>query len=140
MSQPDDDPYSGTPYVQGQPQAWTPTPAYPVNQPQPPAIPSGTPNSPAPYQYYPVVVAAPPTSGWAVASLVFGILGVLGGFCLFGIPCIIAVVCGHAGLRETNGGVKGGRGMAQAGLVLGYLVVGPAIFLTVTGVGSSFFQ
>lgn len=135
MSQPDDP----TPYVQGQPQQWTPTPAYPVSQP---AIPSAQPYAPAPYgqQQYPVVVAGPPTSGWAVTSLVFGILGVLGGFCLFGIPCVIAVICGHAGLRDTNGGVKGGRGMAQAGLVLGYLVVGPAIFLGVTGVGSSFFQ
>lgn len=83
--------------------------------------------------YHQVVAApAPPTSGWAIASLVTGILGVLGGFCLLGIPCIIAVICGHAGLIEARNG-KGGRGLAIAGLVMGYLFVGPAIAVFVMG-------
>jgi hypothetical protein len=117
---------------------------------QVPVVPSGPPVSPTPYGYqYPpqqqgpvyqqvVVAQGPPVSGWSVTALIFGILGVLGGFCLFGIPCLIAVICGHAGLVEAKNG-KGGRGMAIAGLVMGYLFVGPAIFVLVTGgIGSAF--
>src|ERR1044072_5721404 len=43
------------------------------------------------------IVRVPPTSPFAVASLVFGIIGMLGGFCLMAIPRVIAVVCGHIG-------------------------------------------
>lgn len=71
------------------------------------------------------------TSGWATASLVTGILGVLIGCCSFGIPSILAVVFGHLALRETRTGARGGHGMAIAGLILGYLLVVPMIFLSV---------
>jgi hypothetical protein len=77
-------------------------------------------------------------SGWSVAALIFGIIGMLGGFCVFGIPCIAAVICGHAGLVDSKNG-KGGRGMAIAGLIMGYLFVIPAIIFLVTGgIGSIF--
>ncbi|MEU7904820.1 DUF4190 domain-containing protein [Actinoplanes sp. NPDC049118] len=127
---------------------------YPPHQPydpdqayQVPVVPSAPPISPGPYgQPYPqqqpiyhqvVPAAAPPPSGWSIASLIFGVLGMLGGFCLFGIPCLAAVICGHAGLRETNGGVRSGRGMAIAGLIMGYIFVAPAIAVIVMGgVGS----
>lgn len=119
--------------------SYQPNPQQPPN-PYPPVVPG----SPAPQQYgqpypppgYPqqvVVAAGPPTSAWATASLVFGIIGALGGWCMFAIPCFIAVVCGHAALRETNGGVKSGRGMAQAGLILGYLFVGPILAVVFMG-------
>ncbi|MEU2613104.1 DUF4190 domain-containing protein [Micromonospora sp. NPDC007271] len=71
------------------------------------------------------------TSGMATASLVLGILGVLGGWCLFGLPCILAVVLGHLALRETRDGTRSGHGMAVAGLVLGYVFVGPMVAFTV---------
>ena len=84
-----------------------------------------------PYQYQPVYVAAPPpTSGLAVTSLVMGIIGLLGGWCAFGIPCILAVILGHMATPATRSGERGGHGMAVAGLVLGYLFVIPAIVLT----------
>jgi hypothetical protein len=51
---------------------------------------------------------------------VFGIIGVLGGWRMFGVPCLIAVVTGHAALKETRTGQRGGHGMAVAGLILGY--------------------
>ncbi|MEU1844146.1 DUF4190 domain-containing protein [Micromonospora sediminicola] len=70
------------------------------------------------------------TSGMATASLVLGILGVLGGWCLFGLPCLLAVVLGHLALRETRDGARSGHGMAVAGLVLGYVFVGPMILFT----------
>lgn len=83
--------------------------------------------------YYPVYVQAPPQSPWAIASLIFGILGLLAGWCTFAVPCIAAVICGHAGLRDTNGGVKSGRGLAIAGLIMGYLLIAPIGFFLVTG-------
>ncbi|WP_143728336.1 DUF4190 domain-containing protein [Micromonospora cremea] len=73
-----------------------------------------TPASPGPYPpigYPPahIVVHGPPTSGLAVASLVLGILGVLGGWCLFGVPCLLAVVLGHVGQRDTRHNMKSGE-------------------------------
>ncbi|MEO3859588.1 DUF4190 domain-containing protein [Acrocarpospora sp. B8E8] len=62
------------------------------------------------------------------------------GWCSFGVPCIIAVICGHVGLSETKYGQKGGRGMAVTGLILGYLLVAPMIFLAIGFVGSSIDQ
>jgi hypothetical protein len=63
-------------------------------------------------------------SGNAAASMVLGILGVT--LCPVFIPSVIAVVLGHAGLRETRDGTKSGHGRAVAGLILGYIVVGGA--------------
>ncbi|WP_280839826.1 DUF4190 domain-containing protein [Micromonospora sp. A200] len=79
----------------------------------------------------PLLVAALPTSGSATAAMVLGIVGVLGGWCVFGLPCLLAVILGHIGLHETRDGLKSGRGMAVAGLVLGYVFVAPAVALTV---------
>jgi hypothetical protein len=108
-------------------------PGYEPTRPQPPV--SAVPASPYPpaviYQPPQIVVQAPPASGVATASMVLGILGVLGGWCLFGLPCVLAVILGHVGLHETRNGTKSGRGMAVAGLVLGYVFVGPMIIFTV---------
>ncbi|MET8267166.1 DUF4190 domain-containing protein [Micromonospora arida] len=109
-------------------------PGYDPTRPLPPI--SAVPASPYPPAYYhpllpQVVVQAPPSSSTATASMVLGILGVLGGWCLFGIPCVLAVVLGHVGLYETRHGTKSGRGMAVTGLILGYVFVGPMIALTV---------
>ncbi|WP_062432336.1 DUF4190 domain-containing protein [Herbidospora daliensis] len=83
-----------------------------------------------------VNVHIPPTSGSATASLVFGILGILGGWCLFAIPCFLAVVFGHIGLAQTSGGRRGGRGLAVAGLILGYLFVIPALLIALGVAGA----
>jgi hypothetical protein len=107
------------------------------------------PMSPAPYGYVQpygfapppmpmvIVAQAPPTSGLATASMVLGIIGALGGWCMLGIPCLIAIVLGHGGIAATRGGVRGGRGMAVAGLVLGYVFVVPwAILFFTTFLGA----
>jgi hypothetical protein len=83
---------------------------------------------PAPYgapQYAP---AAPKTNGLAVASLVLGITGFL---CC--IPAILALVFGYIskGQIDKSNGTQGGRGMAVAGIVLGWVWVGLGILYVI---------
>lgn len=60
------------------------------------------------------------TSGLAIASLILGIVGVV---CLGPFGGIPAVICGHIALSNIrkSDGTEGGRGMAIAGLVTGYI-------------------
>jgi hypothetical protein len=76
-----------------------------------------------------VVQQVKPSSGYAVWALVVGLVGIFAGWCLLGIPCLAAVILGHAALSDTKNDVKSGRGMAVAGLALGYLSLVPAIIL-----------
>ncbi|MEU9890700.1 DUF4190 domain-containing protein [Sphaerisporangium sp. NPDC051011] len=92
----------------------------------------------APQLIYPAQVV--PMSGYATSSLVWGLFGVFGGWCLFGIPCVIAVVCGHAALRDTRTGARGGHGLAVAGLTLGYVFVVPMIVVTIMGIFGGLFH
>ena len=71
--------------------------------------------------YYPPPQSAPAsTSGWAIFSLIAGILAWLG---VFGLGGIAAIVSGYIAKNEINnsGGRIGGNGMATTGLVLGWL-------------------
>jgi hypothetical protein len=99
-------------------------------------------NTPAPAGPYPEqqLPYARRTSGYATASLVFGIIGALGGWCMFGVPCLIAVVTGHAALKETRTGKRGGHGMAVAGLILGYPFAVLWILVAILGGGSALFD
>jgi hypothetical protein len=70
-----------------------------------------------------IVVSSPETSGLAVASLVVGILGLLGlDFCG---AFIIGLICGHLALIKINfsQGKLRGKGLAIAGLILNYIPV-----------------
>jgi hypothetical protein len=77
---------------------------------------------PPPLGYYP----APPakTNVWAILSLLFGLVG------LIGVP--VSVICGIIGLKKAQEG-QGGRGLAIAGLVISgvwvLLVVGMVAFV-----------
>jgi len=68
------------------------------------------------------------TNGFAVASLVLGVLSVLGASCCCGtglIPAVLAIIFGHIGrgqIRRTPGAYEGG-GMALAGLICGYVAL-----------------
>ena len=65
----------------------------------------------------------------AIASLVLGILG----FAAYGICAILAIIFGHCALSTINksGGRLGGRGMAIAGLVQGYIWLGIYLILLI---------
>lgn len=136
--QPGHDPYQSQPPVSAVPGPYPPVSAVPGPYPPVSGVPGPYPPvSVVPYRpggYPPAaqraVVQPPLTSGMATASMVLGILGVLGGWCLFGLPCILAVVLGHLALRETRDGTRSGHGMAVAGLVMGYVFVGPMIAFT----------
>jgi hypothetical protein len=55
------------------------------------------------------------TNGLAIASMVLGILWV------YWLGSILAVIFGHVALSQIKRQNQGGRGMAIAGLVLGYI-------------------
>jgi hypothetical protein len=61
------------------------------------------------------------TNGMAIASLVLGLLG-----WLYLIPAILALVFGLTAKKQidASGGAQGGRGMAVAGVVLGWVFLG----------------
>lgn len=78
--------------------------------------PYNTPTSPG-YQ----LGAPKKTNGLAIASMIIGIISILGAF-FFILPPILSIVFGHIALgqikRDQN---QDGGGMAIAGLILGYL-------------------
>ena len=73
-----------------------------------------------PYAAYPGSTGTR-TSGLAVASLVTGLF-----FWCWVVPGIVSIVLGHLALEsiEDSGGTKSGRGMAIAGIVLGWVGIG----------------
>lgn len=79
----------------------------------PPAAPPPTPSG----AWQPGPVAYQRTNGMAVAALVLGIL-----FC-FAVTAILAVVFGNVALGriDASQGTEKGRGMAIAGIVLGWI-------------------
>ena len=99
------------------------------SDPTPPAAPPGPPEvqpqSPQPQQpaqpQYVVVQQSPSTNGLAIASLVLGIIWI------YWIGSILAVIFGHVALAQIKKSGQGGRGLAIAGLTLGWIGVG---FLT----------
>ena len=110
----------GTPYVPpGQPQ---PTYAHQYQQPyaQPYAQPYGQPyGGPAPYVQPPYVpVAHRPDNALAIGALVCSILGLCSG-----ITAIAGLVMGHIALSRTDRGEAGGRGLATAAVIVGYVVI-----------------
>jgi hypothetical protein len=88
------------------------------------------PPPPPPLPYAPVAYAplAPPapTNGLAVASLVAGVMWI--GW----VGSVLAVVFGHVALKQIarGGGHEQGRGLAIAGLALGYCGVGTLVLIT----------
>lgn len=73
---------------------------------------------PPPYAYAPAPSRG--TNGMAVASMVLGILW------LYWIGSVLALIFGYVALSQikATGGTQGGRGMAIAGIVLGWIGLG----------------
>lgn len=72
----------------------------------------------------------PATSGWAIASLICSIAGWLG---FWFVGHLLGVIFGHLALREiaaSEGRIEG-RGLATAGLVVGYIGLGLTVLCVV---------
>ena len=98
------------------------TPAEPYERPSYETPVSQPAASPPPEAAVPLSQSGP-TNGFAIAALVLGILGLVG-FPPF-IPSILALIFGYKGKREIDrsGGHQSGRGLAVAGIVLGWIGV-----------------
>lgn len=83
--------------------------------------------NPGTQPYYPNPYYPPPrsTNGFAVASLVLGILW------LYWVGSILAVIFGAIALSQIKRTGDSGKGMAVAGLVLGYVGLGVLLFMAV---------
>ncbi len=82
-----------------------------------------------------VLTGAPPSQGFAVASMVCGIIAVLTCclWCLSGPLAIVAVVMGHIALSKAKAepGRYGGKSMARTGLITGYLALALTVIFTI---------
>ncbi len=131
---------------------WLPVSQIPQLQVAPPAraeAPASAPaamDQPSPYQSPAAAAPAaspsyavpgqPPSQGLAIGAMVCGILAFIGccAWYLAGPVAVVGVVLGHIAISKikANPVAYGGRGMARAGLVLGYLaLIGATIFAVV---------
>jgi hypothetical protein len=70
------------------------------------------------------MVVAAPTEPLAIWSLVLSLIGLLGFCCGGPVLGIAGVICGHLGLSKINANPHlQGRGLAMAGLIIGYIAV-----------------
>lgn len=82
----------------------TPPPAAPPAYPNPPAYPAyGQPATPGAY--------SPPTNTLAIVALVLSFFVSIGG-----------IICGHIALSQIKRTGEGGRGLAIAALIIGYVI------------------
>jgi hypothetical protein len=109
----------------------------PSSAPIPPATPSPAPapTSPAVPVAPTVITVAAPTEPLAIWSLVLSLVGLLGFCCGGPVLGIAGVICGHLGLSKINANPQlQGRGLAMAGLIIGYFsVVSWALYLLFFG-------
>src|SRR5689334_551082 len=116
-----------------------PGPQYPSVPPPPPPVPPPPPPGTPPPAYgpppgLPYGYTTQTTNGFAVASLVVGILGLMGCF-----AWIVALVFGYIGKSQIDAshGLQKGRGMAIAGIVLGYVWGAVSIAYVVAAVATT---
>ncbi len=111
--------------------------AQPMMPQMPPAQPmTGPIGGPAAVVQNTVVVSAPtvailPSSGFATAGMVFGILCLVGFWLPFGDVLFagLAVLFSVLGMSQTRGGAYAGQGKAVAGLICGIIGLIPAIIV-----------
>ena len=121
--------------------ATAPAPALPgaVPPPPPPGAVPPPPSSyaPGPYGYpyapsysYPYAVRAA-TNGMAVASMVLGILWI------YWIGSVLALIFGYIALSQIRQRQEGGRGMALAGVILGWIGIGTLAIGLIFGISGA---
>ena len=117
-------PYAPPAYGQQPPPAQPPAYGQPPLYGQPPPY-----GPPPPYAQGGYGYAQPrSTNGFAIASLVLGILWI------YWIGSILALIFGYVARNQIRAGNQQGDGMAIAGIVLGWIGVGILLLLIVFGV------
>jgi hypothetical protein len=110
-------------------------PAPPAGAPYPPPAPGYAPPAPgyAPQAVYQQVIVQSKTNGLAIAALVLGIMW------FYWVGSVLAVIFGHVALSQINksNGTQQGRGMAIAGLVLGWVGVAILAIILIAGAATS---
>ena len=93
----------------------------------PPAAPPPAAPQPAPAAYPAPEPVSRGTNGFSIASLVLGIVWI------YWIGSILALVFGYIALSQIKrtGGTQGGRGMAIAGIVLGWIGIATLILVII---------
>jgi hypothetical protein len=76
----------------------------------------------------PPSTTVPPTNGLAIVSLVLSLVG-LGTF----VTAIAGVITGHVALGQIARTGQGGRSLARAGIIIGYIVIALGLGLLVLG-------
>ena len=94
--------------------------ATPPQEPDRGPAPPPPPPQPAAYSYGADAPSTPKTNGFAIASLILGIIPCTG------ITSIVAIVLGFIARNqiEQSGGTQQGSGMALAGIILGFVWIG----------------
>jgi hypothetical protein len=96
---------------------WIPPPTAAHSAPSTPTARTTIPLPPPPTQTTEAPTAPPRLSGFAIAAIVFSLLGPVG--------CLPAIVCGHWARKEIAQSPNlGGRNLALIGLILGYASMG----------------
>ena len=107
-------------------------PAPPPAAPLPPPPYQATYQAPyqAPYQPTYPVVAPRATNGMAIAAMVLGILW------LYWVGSILALIFGYIALNQIKQRHESGRGMAIAGVVLGWIGVGTLVIVIIAAIAA----
>jgi Domain of unknown function (DUF4190) len=104
-----------------------------VGQVQPP--PNYYQGYPGGYPYMPGYGAQVGTNGMAIAAMICGICGFL-----YLIPAVLGIIFGFIGLSQAKRTGQKGRGMALAGIIVGFLWIVVVIVLIIVLVNSPSFQ
>lgn len=105
-----------------------------------PAPPNAPPPPHAPAWYPPpghvIYAPGPRTNGFAIASLVLGIVWI------YWVGSILALVFGYIAKRQIDrsNGAESGRGLAIAGIVLGWIGIGVLALILLLVVGAVLFD
>ena len=100
--------------------------------PQEPDRGPAPPPQPAAYSYGAGAPSTPKTNGFAIASLILGIIPCTG------ITSILAIVFGFIARNqiEQSGGRQQGSGMALAGIILGFVWIGISVVYWIAVIAS----
>jgi hypothetical protein len=108
-----------------------PAPAYGAPQAQPPAAPAygqqPAYGQPAPAYGQPAAAYGQPAKKTNVLAIVSLIASIAGFVIAWGIGSIVGIICGHISLGQIKKTGEEGRGLAVAGLIVGYIGLALAI-------------